>query len=120
MGISIHVPREGDDRGKIFAKPFQEISIHVPREGDDILAGCFAIGAPISIHVPREGDDDGDITLVEAGKQFQSTSPVRGTTGPDFLLARSLLFQSTSPVRGTTLRDHRQTQLINHFNPRPP
>ena len=35
-----------------------EISIHVPREGDDRpLSGRSPPGSDISIHVPREGDD---------------------------------------------------------------
>ena len=56
--ISIHVPREGDDRTKqLYARTDKSISIHVPREGDD---QCLCFGyrlRPISIHVPREGDD---------------------------------------------------------------
>ena len=33
------------------------ISIHVPREGDDFLIRDISPKAHISIHVPREGDD---------------------------------------------------------------
>ena len=60
--ISIHLPREGDDRGKKWADRMLLISIHVPREGDDRLSLKTAI-SPLS---------------------FQSTSPVRGTTNPLF------------------------------------
>ena len=36
MGISIHVPREGDDFRRVnHILIRQTISIHVPREGDD-------------------------------------------------------------------------------------
>ena len=34
-----------------------KISIHVPREGDDRGFHGGATGGTISIHVPREGDD---------------------------------------------------------------
>ena len=58
-GISIHVPREGDDAGVLLVGPFLcVISIHVPREGDDRWnAALVRRAAQISIHVPREGDD---------------------------------------------------------------
>ena len=36
---------------------FRGISIHVPREGDDSLTACAPSTTRISIHVPREGDD---------------------------------------------------------------
>ena len=78
--ISIHVPREGDDRLREALRAHMTISIHVPREGDDSLRSCgvfcgglFLSTSPakgttenkivsdgqvyISIHVPREGDD---------------------------------------------------------------
>ncbi len=35
QGISIHVPREGDDRCVKIVVLCNDISIHVPREGDD-------------------------------------------------------------------------------------
>ena len=57
FGISIHVPREGDDG---YGAPMLEanlISIHVPREGDDIDNQGISRKGRISIHVPREGDD---------------------------------------------------------------
>ena len=61
--ISIHVPREGDDR---YSRPRPAtalaISIHVPREGDDrrcLMSTGTAMR--ISIHVPREGDDLGRV-----------------------------------------------------------
>ena len=96
----------------------------------------------ISIHVPREGDDP-RVTLPEKEyNEFQSTSPVRGTTLLQNLSVRVSIFQSTSPVRGTTLelfRAEYQNTISIHvpregddlppggaapfrsdFNPRPP
>ena len=130
-GISIHVPREGDDPcGPVApgtAPRFQStspvrgttagrnrfysvscISIHVPREGDDYRHGAALLQSGISIHVPREGDDS-DIWLVgDYSDKFQSTSPVRGTTTrPLAMYFSGRRFQSTSPVRGTTLGTYR-------------
>ena len=74
-------------------KPWSRISIHVPREGDDLQqALIWRWRNRISIHVPREGDDAirSARTAVTAA-QFQSTSPVRGTTS--FLRFAYLLLQ---------------------------
>ena len=61
---------------------------------------------PISIHVPREGDDSTPFKVFHTQQQFQSTSPVRGTTSVFRLFGSILPFQSTSPERGTT-QSHR-------------
>ena len=55
--ISIHVPREGDDRDHSKTELINRISIHVPREGDDGDQNNPQVYHAISIHVPREGDD---------------------------------------------------------------
>ena len=55
--ISIHVPREGDDRPPNSKPRSGTISIHVPREGDDRPPNSKPRSGTISIHVPREGDD---------------------------------------------------------------
>ena len=56
--ISIHVPREGDDRdAQSLLRDVLRISIHVPREGDDSFIWRRNWERSISIHVPREGDD---------------------------------------------------------------
>ena len=57
---------------------------------------------PISIHVPREGDDSTPFKVFHTQQQFQSTSPVRGTTSWTTVCISAAVFQSTSPVRGTT------------------
>ena len=64
------------------------ISIHVPREGDDSVRFTRAPFEKISIHVPREGDDSSACPDCVAANQFQSTSPVRGTTGPGHLAGK--------------------------------
>ena len=56
----------------------------------------------ISIHVPREGDDPSPPCCTAGEPQFQSTSPVRGTTTGRCASIVLYKFQSTSPVRGTT------------------
>ena len=57
------------------------ISIHVPREGDDLpIVTLWGNDTHISIHVPREGDDSRQAYKNVQMSQFQSTSPVRGTT----------------------------------------
>ena len=105
-GISIHVPRMGDDiksriydrRDTIFLSTspvwgttqggFVQvhhgmISIHVPRMGDDDLQLFLAaVVGIISIHVPRMGDDYIYTYAETEAEQFLSTSPVWGTTLP--------------------------------------
>ena len=78
--ISIHVPREGDDRFKSHVSPHKSISIHVPREGDDVERDSVCCVGRISIHVPREGDDCKNSPQLAHQIQFLSTSPARGTT----------------------------------------
>ena len=43
-GISIHVPREGDDYCLRRPRRLQRISIHVPREGDDLKSAALPLG----------------------------------------------------------------------------
>ena len=76
-GISIHVPREGDDAGVLLVGPFLcVISIHVPREGDDRWnAALVRRAAQISIHVPREGDDLAKEELPEELRDFNPRPP---------------------------------------------
>ena len=124
-GISIHVPCTGDDFPAGLILRTGHISIHVPRTGDDKYTQAIEQKSNISIHVPRAGDDAsataGNGSTVNfnprppcGGRrirnsrqrlngQFQSTSPVRGTTLlADKISIKIYLFQSTSPVRGTT------------------
>ena len=75
--ISIHVPREGDDRvQRLLVGQIPAISIHVPREGDDRpghIAACQTAG--ISIHVPREGDDRKHPICVVSDDYFNPRPP---------------------------------------------
>ena len=41
-GISIHIPRVGDDQILAFTGLVDAISIHIPRVGDDVLADMIA------------------------------------------------------------------------------
>ena len=59
------------------------ISIHVPLAGDDNLARCRIHSRHISIHVPLAGDDLFCELHRGVTKIFLSTSPLRGTTGPE-------------------------------------
>ena len=52
--------------------------------------------------------------------EFQSTSPVWGTTPLTHICIRSPTFQSTSPVWGTTSCAGVPVSSSAHFNPRPP
>ena len=56
--ISIHAPRAGSDKHKIYICPFCGISIHAPRAGSDYL----------------------NIIYYPVVYGFQSTLPVRGAT----------------------------------------
>ena len=56
------------------------ISIHVPREGHDVGRILSAVSQGISIHVPREGHDPPINSANWSTPLFQSTCPARGTT----------------------------------------
>ena len=101
-GISIHAPREGCDRPDSRQERCHIISIHAPREGCDDAVEHARAELDISIHAPREGCDQGAIVQALAGKEFQSTHPVRGATRLTLLPVMAISFQSTHPVRGAT------------------
>ena len=66
-GTTTHAERAGAGGG---------ISIHVPREGDDLLEALDDINAwQISIHVPREGDDARGILLPLMAIYFNPRPP---------------------------------------------
>ena len=104
IGISIHVPRVGDDVAPavVVAVPLI-ISIHVPRVGDDEKRLEIRRKAhEISIHVPRVGDDIWNVGNA-AGLYNFNPRPSRGGR----LLwqnagVRAYTFQSTSLAWGTT------------------
>ena len=104
-GISIHVPRVGDDAVyTIPRRPFQKFLSTSPVWGTTVKDYFTAKTELISIHVPRVGDDWQTPNERETVRVFLSTSPVWGTTTSDILAcAHFLVFLSTSPVWGTTL-----------------
>ena len=121
--ISIHVPRAGDDSVRREDKAGHPvISIHVPRAGDDSLGGNANISRVIiSIHVPRAGDDKSKQKVVFLCLPFQSTSPVRGTTGLVDCFCHTILFISIHVPRAGDDRGVIQFGIsVQDFNPRPP
>ena len=99
--------------------------------------------AGISIHAPRVGSDTGGDNNVDFERAFQSTLPVRGSTGAEEGRSVILLdfnprspcgerrwykipddsknvFQSTLPVRGATPPPCRARSIQCGFNPRSP
>ena len=125
--ISIHVPREGDDRSSGYPAPACSISIHVPREGDDHHRLRRRGPGRISIHVPREGDDPASPVSTCGASYFYPRPPRGGRPDGHDLAARDLAisihvpregddahcqqrdrgdarFLSTSPARGTTYK----------------
>ena len=75
FGISIHVPREGDDPAGHNGHLTLFISIHVPREGDDTHGSTWPESESISIHVPREGDDQITHRTLITGINFNPRPP---------------------------------------------
>ncbi len=74
--ISIHVPREGHDKGDgDIQRARRAISIHVPREGHDYFWLWDAYLRHISIHVPREGHDLSAPPLVCRLRHFNPRAP---------------------------------------------
>ena len=80
------------------------ISIHVPREGDDRLGEKLYLTGEleISIHVPREGDDEKPYLRPRDGHYFNPRPPRGGRHNIHAYEPSLMVFQSTSPARGTT------------------
>ena len=57
LGFQSTSPVRGTTAGRDPGGEHGGISIHVPREGDDHWNRCVYEPNRISIHVPREGDD---------------------------------------------------------------
>ena len=96
------------------------ISIHVPLAGHDD-GGNYLVSDPalISIHMPLAGHDKYAMAGAANDFAFQSTCPLRGTTGRITMLVDDNVFQSTCPLRGTTFA--RPVDLtVQNFNPRAP
>ena len=141
--ISIHVPREGDDRraqgreaapgrflstspargttgGGMKFELLGTISIHVPREGDDAASGARRCGSCNFYPRPPRGGRQTSVTFCTMSTRFLSTSPARGTTHILQLLVILFTFLSTSPARGTTASRRHPPRRWSYFYPRPP
>ena len=101
--------------------PHAHISIHAPLTGRDQRQREEAGGADgISIHAPLTGRDPYNVQMSATSMEFQSTRPLRGTTGLEMMIYSATVFQSTRPLRGTTAwHNSRYRQQVN-FNPRAP
>ena len=102
-GISIHVPREGDDSADpVTAAASEKFQSTSPARGTTTLDVSSGQPRPISIHVPREGDDGmqhlGDAFQVN----FNPRPPRGGRPLTQVIQVEAEKFQSTSPARGTT------------------
>ena len=98
----------------------QGISIHVPRMGDDPRYG---VSAPQTGHFyprPPYGGRPSSVEAIRAAHEFLSTSPVWGTTQRAELIATAREFLSTSPVWGTTANLSGAVLPDGNFYPRPP
>ena len=142
--ISIHVPRERDDRADqnstLSSRSFQStslvrgttqyrciihifvsISIHVPRERDDHEPDELPGGFFISIHVPRERDDADLRRRQTVRERFQSTSLVRGTTraAPEHLRRTERGISIHVPRERDDPAPRHNRKAHQNFNPRP-
>ena len=122
MGISIHAPRAGSDRGeKLPDRLRNSISIHAPRAGSDgYRLAVFEHADSISIHAPRAGSDIRTVGAATIFVVFQSTLPVRGATWDISNRYAVFPFQSTLPVRGATFKAPTSLLKVRNFNPRSP
>ncbi len=139
IDISIHVPREGDDRlplvfrkartdfyprpprgGRRYwaVKPTRQSHFYPrpPRGGRRVHAKSADSPSTISIHVPREGDDSPRQKRPARRRRFLSTSPARGTTA----LFWNLIFSERNfyprPPRGGRRRIRRFLFPVFHIS----
>ena len=113
-------PVWGTTLAVLFVYLYLAISIHVPRVGDDNAAhGVYGI-LSISIHVPRVGDDGNSSTAYIPCTQFQSTSPVWGTTKEYNDIISSLDISIHVPRVGDDVQPAGLEWIWGYFNPRPP
>ena len=119
-GISIHVPRMGDDGGSWQHFQTVEISIHVPRMGDDLRQKFDRHRAGHFYPRPPYGGRHTLPIIAAALYLFLSTSPVWGTTICNGIARQSAHISIHVPRMG----DDRQHRGIaggkQHFYPRPP
>ncbi len=125
-GVSIHVPRVGNDQRARLSLSTQKVSIHVPRVGNDTIglhsyfAECwfqstfpvwgttispefYKFWAEVSIHVPRVGNDHRGVWSNAWRWGFNPRSPCGERLDRRLPKQDSQSFQSTFPVWGTTV-----------------
>ena len=76
------------------------ISIHVPLAGHDDCAGGYGMRTQISIHVPLAGHDIQNLPTIIVEIVFQSTCPLRGTTGRCFREGYHTMISIHVPLAG--------------------
>ena len=136
-------PVWGTTQGETGPQGPQGISIHVPRMGDDLsILDCCGISAlflstspvwgttdigraagqlrHISIHVPRMGDDSSFCCWCFWQTYFYPRPPYGGRLAPIPCILPAVRFLSTSPVWGTTSPAGRLRCQPRDFYPRPP
>ena len=114
-------PARGTTRYSRIRGTETSISIHVPREGDDRTHDTNNVAVlRISIHVPREGDDIQELSFKSMNLEFQSTSPARGTTVPCARHERRVVISIHVPREGDDYLATTNGAPPLHFNPRPP
>ena len=102
--------------------PLTLISIHAPRGGSDPpQVDEVSVGKFISIHAPRGGSDRADSANSTGGYPFQSTLPVGGATGGDFVTIEEYIKISIHAPRGGSDQSVGAVEeLPEYFNPRSP
>ena len=96
------------------------ISIHVPLRGTTHIAHLAVGLAPISIHMPLAGHDIVRRIVKFPQRNFNPHAPCGAR--PDLTAGTSTLasFQSTCPLRGTTGTQEDPIPYVYDFNPRAP
>ena len=120
-GISIHVPREGDDRRRFtFSRKAQPFLSTSPARGTTLCSTQNAAGRKISIHVPREGDDVDLFEVEIASSNFYPRPPRGGRPASPLPPAAGLFYFYPRPPRGGRQKIGRFEARPLHFYPRPP
>ena len=96
------------------------ISIHVPLAGHDAPCPRKRGRRGISIHVPLAGHDPAHNYRPLGIKYFNPRAPCGARPGAQLQTVRDQIFQSTCPLRGTTGRVLGEQLRANNFNPRAP
>ena len=121
MGFQSTSPARGTTCPRCSGSPgCRGISIHVPREGDDSAPPGSLPPTPDFNPRPPRGGRLASPMVEMLSVIFQSTSPARGTTFSMDSSTERFIFQSTSPARGTTIDILIRDYIPCNFNPRPP